>query len=282
MRKSIVMLTLALLALSFTLAAAGEKETVLCPVCGYMFEKSMASSAEHEGTVYYFCEPGCKAYFLANPGVVTSGKTYDAVCGMEIDKAKAIRAEHEGREIHFCSDACKEKYFADPAAYEINYDVVGQEVRPVREMTHKTEYEGRTYQFVSEENKKKFAANPDAYLYAECPISGKVQLRKDWPFKMEHNGTTYYFRSEACMNQFREDPESVLKYRKEGTYAGCKHEGSEGCMSGAKECPHAKKMGGCPRVKEQKECPHSKEQKETGKKGTTPGCCGDPGSDRCY
>lgn len=275
MHKSAKILVLMLLALLFALAASGEKETVVCPVCGYIFDKSMASSAEHEGTVYYFCGPGCKAYFLQNPEVVTSGKTYDVVCGMEINKAKAIRAEHKDREVHFCSDQCKEKYFSDPGHYEIDYDVVSHEVRPLREMKHEMEYEGWTYHFESAENKGKFAANPDAYLFAECPISGKVQLRKDWPFKMEFEGTTYYFRSEGCMKQFGEDPESVLKYRKEGTYAGCRHGDNEGCKSGAavKGCPHAKKL---------KECPRAKEQKESSTKEKKPSCCGEMSTDRCY
>lgn len=290
MRRSVYLLVLAIVALSFTIIVAGGKETVVCPVCGYIFSKAMASSAEHDGTVYYFCDPGCKAYFLSNPEVVTSGKTFDVVCGMEIDKAKAVKTEHDGREIYFCSDMCKDKYFSDPAQYEINYDVVAGEVKPVREMQHRTEFEGRTFYFISKENKEKFAANQDAYIFAECPVSGEVLLRKDIPAKAEYKGTTYYFCSEPCMEQFMNDPESVLKYRAEGTYVGCKH-GDQGSLGHSKEtagCPLAKEKEICPHAKEHKDCPHAKEQKEQTKdrkedaKKSIGTSCGAEKSGRCY
>lgn len=283
MRRTVSLLVLAIVALSFTMVMAGEKDKVVCPVCGYMFGKSMASSAEHEGTVYYFCEPGCKAYFLSNPQVVTSGKTLDVVCGMEIDKAKAVRAEHEGREIHFCSDMCKDKYFSDPAQYEINYDVVAGAVHPMREMKHQMEFEGRTLYFVSDENKEKFAADPSVFIFAECPVSGEVQLRKDFPAKAEYKGTTYYFCGKPCMEQFKKDPESVLKHRAEGKYLGCEH-GDHGSLEHNKKtagCPLAKEKEICPHAKEHKDCPHAKEQKEDAKKGISGGC-GARKDGRCY
>ncbi len=283
MRRTVSFLVLVIAALSFTVIMAGEKDKVVCPVCGYMFDKSMASSAEHDGTVYYFCAPGCKAYFLSDPTVVTSGKTLDVVCGMEIEKAKAVRAEHGSREVHFCSDMCKDKYFSDPAQYEINYDVVAGEVKPVREMQQRTEFEGQTFYFISAENKKKFAANPDAYIFAECPVSGEVQLRKDFPAKAEYKGTTYYFCGQPCMEQFEKDPESVLKQRAEGKYAGCKH-GDQGSLEDSKKsagCPLAKEKEICPHAKEHKDCPHAKKQNEDAKKGIS-GACGAKKDSRCF
>jgi Cu+-exporting ATPase len=38
------------------------------PVCGMTVnEKTAKYKATHEGTTYYFCSPGCKASFDANP-----------------------------------------------------------------------------------------------------------------------------------------------------------------------------------------------------------------------
>lgn len=38
------------------------------PVCGMKFDPAAAKSkAEHEGTTYYFCAPGCKKAFESDP-----------------------------------------------------------------------------------------------------------------------------------------------------------------------------------------------------------------------
>ena len=42
--------------------------TVIDPVCGMSVDPaSAAASAEHGGTTYYFCAPGCQKAFLKDP-----------------------------------------------------------------------------------------------------------------------------------------------------------------------------------------------------------------------
>jgi Cu+-exporting ATPase len=39
------------------------------PVCHMQVDQNTAAAqSEHQGTRYYFCSPGCKAKFDANPG----------------------------------------------------------------------------------------------------------------------------------------------------------------------------------------------------------------------
>jgi len=37
------------------------------PVCGMEVDENTGLRVEYGGTVYYFCSPGCKAEFEANP-----------------------------------------------------------------------------------------------------------------------------------------------------------------------------------------------------------------------
>ncbi len=38
------------------------------PVCGMMVDENKAAAkAEHNGTIYYFCSPGCKTSFEQDP-----------------------------------------------------------------------------------------------------------------------------------------------------------------------------------------------------------------------
>jgi len=233
--------------------AFAENEKVACSVCGYLIDKDDALTAEHEGNKFYFCDAGCKAYFMQNPAAFAAGKDMDPVCGMTVDKKGSIEAVFGGRQMHFCSEQCRDKYAANPAEYEINYDVVSNEVKPQKELKYTATYEGRPYAFASEENKAAFEKNPNAYVYAECPVTGKVFLRKDAGAKGEYEGKTYYFCCEKCLEKFNKNPK---KYS-----AG--HAMNESC-GGAKDakqmkakgttadagCPAAKKAGGCPMEQE--------------------------------
>jgi YHS domain-containing protein len=224
----------ALILFSFAIALAGETEKgkVECPVCGYLMDEDKALSHEYEGATYYFCEPGCKAYFLMNPEEMTSGKAYDAVCGMSFEKAKGVSGVHNGRMVYFCSEDCKGKYFADPAQYEINYDVAAGQVMPVRLMKHRVEFEGRPYYFVSDESRAKFEKDPGAYVYEACPIGGHVFLRKDAAGKREYQGKTYYFGCKGCLEKFDEDADKYMSQK-----------GSLECQ---KPCKDVEKHEGCP------------------------------------
>src|SRR5689334_8262649 len=41
--------------------------TAIDPVCGMTVDTSTPLRAERHGTTYYFCNPGCRAKFVANP-----------------------------------------------------------------------------------------------------------------------------------------------------------------------------------------------------------------------
>jgi YHS domain-containing protein len=252
-RRLLSLMIVAALMLSIGASVRAEKDTdtVVCSVCGLLIPKSKASTIGHEGKTYYFCEAGCKAYFIANTETVASGKTFDPVCGMVIHKDKAVTATHNGSEAYFCSAACRDKYMADPAAYELGYDVVANELMPVREMKHTAEYEGRTFYFASEENKKRFEADPDAYIWAECALGGDVFLRKDAYAKREYKGHTYYFGCKGCLEAFEKNPAAFV----DGVYRGdhtCTRASGEGCplKNG--------KSAGCPNLDKHKNCPHDK------------------------
>lgn len=255
MKRSALILALAgILLLSAPAFAVGEKETVPCAVCGYLIDKDTALTAQYEGVAYYFCEAGCKAYFMKDPAAVAAGMDLDPVCGMTVKKAGSIEAVHNGRQIHFCSNDCKDKYFASPAEYEINFDVVSSEVKPQKDMKHTLTFEGRPYCFASAENKATFEKNPDAYVYAECPVSGKVFLRKDAGGTAVYEGKTYYFCCKDCLAKFNKEPKKYGGALKAGA-EGCAHEKRTKEMkktAGAAAeagCP-VKKAGGCPMEKE--------------------------------
>ena len=114
------------------------------PVCKMtVTPETAAASYEHEGTTYYFCNPGCKAKFAAEPakylGTASemvhgtccspapedhsahkagSEKAIDPVCGMTVDPATAAGSHvHDGETYHFCSNGCLTKFKADPEKY---------------------------------------------------------------------------------------------------------------------------------------------------------------------
>jgi Cu+-exporting ATPase len=50
-----------------------ELASVVDPVCGMTVDPAnAAASAEHEGTTYWFCAPGCRDAFVADPARYTS------------------------------------------------------------------------------------------------------------------------------------------------------------------------------------------------------------------
>jgi YHS domain-containing protein len=151
---------------------------------------------------------------------------------MKFDKAKGVRAEHGGSAVYFCAEECKGKYFEEPAKYEINYDVVADQVMPVREMKHKVEYEGRTYYFASDESRDKFKAEPAAYIYEACPIGGDVFLRKDAAGAREYKGKTYYFGCKGCLAKYDEDADKYMSQK--------------GALECQKSCKSKDSHEGCP------------------------------------
>jgi YHS domain-containing protein len=259
-RFAALMVLAGILVLSIPVLAAAPDEKIPCSVCGFLMDKETALSAEYEGVTYYFCEAGCKAYFMKDPAAFAAGMDMDPVCGMTVKKAGSIEVVQNGRQIHFCSEACKDKYLANPAEYELNYDIVSNEVMPQKNMKHTFTFEGIPYRFATAENKAAFEKNPEAYVYAECPVSGKVFLRKDAGATATYEGKTYYFCCKDCLAKFNADPKKYLGPR-ESAVEGCtgehgkkagemKHETKKGAGASAEAgCPATKKAA-CPMQKE--------------------------------
>lgn len=237
----VLMALAALLALSIPVFAEAAGEKVPCSVCGFMMDKEAALIAEYEGVKYYFCDAGCKAYFLKDPAAVAAGMDLDPVCGMTVKKAGSIEAVHNGFQVHFCSEACKDKYFASPVEYELNYDVVSNEVKPQKEMKHTVTFEGRPFSFATAENKSAFEKNPDAFVYAECPVSGEVFLRKDAGATVTHEGKTHYFCCKGCLAKFNADPKQYMGPRKSAA-EGCSGEHGKKAEGTKKEMKHEMKQ----------------------------------------
>jgi Cu+-exporting ATPase len=94
------------------------------PVCGMLVDprEARGGSHEHEGRTYYFCNPGCREKFAADPERFLQGPPpkveTDPVCGMKVNTATAAGMhEHGGETYYFCSPGCREKFAADPQRY---------------------------------------------------------------------------------------------------------------------------------------------------------------------
>lgn len=116
------------------------------PVCKmFVTAESSAATHQHEGTAYYFCNPGCKDRFTAEPEKYLSGSTesvmgsccdgehatddyfaskptintaIDPVCGMTVDVHNAAGSHtHDGETYYFCSAGCVTKFKASPEKY---------------------------------------------------------------------------------------------------------------------------------------------------------------------
>jgi len=103
----------------------------------FVMPSTAAASYEYDGTVYYFCNPGCKDRFAANPNKylaatevdpgrhdrnhehsAVSAQHTDPVCGMTVQPETAAGvSDHSGEKYYFCSDHCKKKFDADPEKF---------------------------------------------------------------------------------------------------------------------------------------------------------------------
>jgi YHS domain-containing protein len=85
--------------------------------------------AVHNGQTYYFCMPGCKTKFLANPAKYIGKKPAEApkmakdpVCGMEVDPKlpDTLKTGYKGKTYYFCNESCKKSFDAAPEKYTKN------------------------------------------------------------------------------------------------------------------------------------------------------------------
>ncbi|MBS1789989.1 MAG: heavy metal translocating P-type ATPase [Acidobacteria bacterium] len=123
------------------------------PVCGMTVDSATAAGTfEHQGKIYYFCNPHCQQKFSANPelylnkppqlshmhaapamvqlggkskslpvmpaATMAAAETHiDPVCGMTVNPATAAgKHDYEGKTYYFCSPHCLHKFSADPDA----------------------------------------------------------------------------------------------------------------------------------------------------------------------
>ena len=176
------------------------------PVCGFIVDPATAFAAEYEGETYYFCDPGCKAYFTEHAAEVAAGKPVDPVCGMEVDPAAAHRLDWEGRAIYFCAEGCRESFLADPEKYAFGWDPACQKSAPLAELPVRADYQGWPMTFCSEECRDAFLAAPEKYMFAECPVCGRTFPQSKAGSHVEHEGRTFYFCDEACREKFDKAP----------------------------------------------------------------------------
>jgi Cu+-exporting ATPase len=108
------------------------------PVCGMTVDTATARYAhEHEGAIYYFCNPRCREKFIADPAryltkqpastlagtkmaapIPVQTQVIDPVCKMKVDPASAEwRYEYSGQAYYFCARICFEKFSVDPQSY---------------------------------------------------------------------------------------------------------------------------------------------------------------------
>ncbi len=128
--------------------AASLPEIHTDPVCKMIVTaESTAATHTHDGIEYYFCNPGCKEKFIAEPYKYLFGSTEtvagsccdaghataehyfisepnvqvpvtDPVCGMTVDpKNSAGSHTHDGITYHFCSTSCLDKFKTAPDKY---------------------------------------------------------------------------------------------------------------------------------------------------------------------
>jgi YHS domain-containing protein len=89
------------------------------PVCGMTVDPAHAAgSAQYAGQDFWFCSPGCRDAFTADP-LAHLAHARDPVCGMTVDvTAPGATATVGGRRYVFCSPGCAERFTADPWAYD--------------------------------------------------------------------------------------------------------------------------------------------------------------------
>jgi len=106
-----------------TLPIAGQGGEV-DPVCGMKVRpEKAAASYEYKGKSYFFCCPGCRTKFEADPekylakqaAAAQASETIDPVCGMKVKPEKAAASyEYKGKSYFFCCPGCRTKFEADP------------------------------------------------------------------------------------------------------------------------------------------------------------------------
>jgi YHS domain-containing protein len=106
----------------------------ICPVLGNQDKAdSTTTYSDYEGQRYYFCCPGCKPKFEANPAefvkklaLPANIKSVDAegmhfVCPVMGDEgvvdSETLFTDYQGKRYYFCCAGCKPKFEKEPDSY---------------------------------------------------------------------------------------------------------------------------------------------------------------------
>ncbi len=104
-------------------APIAQATEAIDPVCGMKVKpEKAAASFDYKGKTYYFCCPGCRAKFEADPEKylaklreAQASEAIDPVCGMKVKPEKAAASyEYKAKTYYFCGTSCRAKFEADP------------------------------------------------------------------------------------------------------------------------------------------------------------------------
>jgi len=167
------------------------KPQTQCPMSGKPINKKMY--ADYRGKRVYFCGPGCRTKFQADPakyvkkleeqGITLARtpkpQTRCPIKGTPVNKK--VYADYKGKRVYFCCADCLPKFKKDPAKY-----------------IKKLESQGITLAQ---------ASRPQT----NCPISGGKINKKQF---VDYKGKRVYFCCPGCDKKFLQDPAKYTKKMK--------------------------------------------------------------------
>jgi Cu+-exporting ATPase len=166
-----------------TLPIAGQGGEV-DPVCGMKVRpEKAAASYEYKGKSYFFCCPGCRTKFEADPekylakqaAAAQASETIDPVCGMKVKPEKAAASyEYKGKSYFFCCPGCRTKFEADPEKFLNNRAAAPVAIAAPAMPTGLIHLEQHTVRPVS----APAAPAPTGYT---CPMHPEVKTEKQEP-----------------------------------------------------------------------------------------------------
>lgn len=146
----------------------------VCPVMKNKFKPGPDTEfAEYKGQTYWFCCPGCRGKFLADPekyvpGAPAAAPTPGAPAPTPAAPAPAAAAE----------GAQPAAAPAQPANAEVTCLISGEKFTPGPD-TPSVTHEGKTYQFCCPGCAKKFQADPAKYLKQGAPAAPSCDCSGD-------------------------------------------------------------------------------------------------------
>ena len=142
-----------------------QGETAIDPVCKMTVKKASpgGGTAEHDGETYYFCGPGCREAFVADPAKFLGNDAADMGHmdhGDHEGHDHSAHAEHEAHEEHADHEHGHHADHAGPdtaVCYPCNHNVV------MASSAH-WDYKGTTFYFCSTGCEETVKADPEKWL----------------------------------------------------------------------------------------------------------------------